>query len=168
MKKILIILILIAYCSIIFSQKSELPSVDLKTIDGKTFNSKNISNNGKPIIISFWATWCKPCVKELNAIADEYEDWQEETGVKLIAVSVDDTRSMSRVKPFVNGKGWEYEILLDPNGDFKRAMNVINVPHTFIIDGKGNIVWKHASYSDGDEEKLYELIEKLSKGESIK
>ncbi len=167
MKNILIILVLIAHCSIIFSQGNELPSVDLKTIDGKIFNSKNISNDGKPIIISFWATWCKPCVKELNAIADEYEDWQEETGVKLIAVSVDDTRSMSRVKPFVNGKGWEYEILLDPNGDFKRAMNIVNVPHTFIIDGKGNIVWKHASYSDGDEEKLYELVKKVSKGESI-
>ena len=164
---LIIIFTIITFFAIAQEKESKIPAVDIKDINGVAFNTKTINNDGKPIVVSFWATWCKPCVKELNAIADVYEEWQEETGVKLIAVSVDDSRSMSRVKPFVNGKGWEYEILLDPNGDFKRAMNVVNVPHTFLIDGKGNIVWKHASYSDGDEEELYELIEKLAKGEAI-
>ncbi|MCX7863140.1 MAG: TlpA family protein disulfide reductase [Bacteroidales bacterium] len=144
------------------AQTFTIPSVELKTIDGKKFNSSQISNNGKPIIIDFWATWCKPCIMELNAIAEKYSDWQKETGVVLYAISIDDAKSMNRVAPFVNAKGWEYEILLDPNSDFKRAMNVINVPHTFVLDGNGNVVYQHTTYAEGDENKIYEILKKLS------
>jgi len=153
----------------LFSQNNnfKIPSVEVKSIDGKKFNTKDISNNGKPIIIDFWATWCKPCVMELTAIADKYQDWQTETGVKVYAVSIDDTKSMNRVVPFVNGKGWDYTVLLDPNSDFKRAMNVINVPHVFIVDSIGNVVYQHTTFAEGDEEILYEKIKKLAKGEKI-
>lgn len=146
-----------------FSQNGNqtIPSVNIKTLDGKTVNTSTITNNGKPMVINFWATWCKPCVRELTNIADVYPDWVDETGVKLIAVSIDDSRSMSRVAPFVNGKGWEFEVYIDPNSDLKRAMNVPNVPHTFLIDGSGNIVWQHTSYAEGDEEELYERIQEL-------
>lgn len=144
-----------------------LPSVSVKTTDNKTFNTSLISNEGKPVIISFWALWCKPCMKELTAISEVYEDWQQETGVKLIAVSIDDSRSSANVLPTVNGKGWSFDILLDQNGDFKRAMNVNMIPHTFIINGKGEIVWQHTSFSEGSELKLIELIRKLNKGEDI-
>lgn len=149
------------------SQNSTVPAVDVKTLDGKTFNTSTISNNEKPIIISFWATWCKPCVKELSAIAENYSDWQNETGVKLFAVSIDDSKSMDRVGPYVNSKSWDYEILLDPNGDFKRAMNVVNVPHTFLIDGSGKIVYQHTTYADGDEKLIYEKVKKLAEGKSL-
>jgi cytochrome c biogenesis protein CcmG, thiol:disulfide interchange protein DsbE len=145
----------------------KLPSSNIKTIDGKPVNTGSFSNNEKPIIISFWATWCKPCVNELSAIADNYADWQKETGVKLIAVSIDDSRNASKVGPFVSGKNWEYEVYVDPNGDFKRAMNLNNVPHTFLVNGKGEIVWQHNSYSPGDEEKLYENIKKVIAGQEI-
>ena len=111
-----------------------LPSVDVKTLDGNVFNTKDIKNDGKPVIICFFATWCKPCMAELKNISDEYEDWQEETGVKIYAVSIDDTRSSSRVAPLVKGQGWDYEFLLDENSDFKRAMNVGDIPHTFVLD----------------------------------
>ena len=151
------------------SQTNEfkLPNVDVKTMDGKKFNTSEIKNDGKPIIISFWATWCKPCVMELSAIAEKYQDWQTETGVKLYAVSIDDSKSMNRVSPFVNGKGWDYIVLLDANSDFKRAINVINVPHTFLIDASGNVVYQHTTYAEGDEDLLYEKIKKLAKGEKI-
>lgn len=138
-----------------------LPSIKLKDLSGKMVDISQFKNDGKPIIINFWATWCKPCKAELNAIAEEYEDWQDETGVTLIAVSIDDARSTGRVEPYVNGQGWEYEILLDPNGDLKRAMNVNNVPHTFLLDGNGKIVWQHNNYAAGDEEELYKKVEAL-------
>lgn len=138
--------------------KYDLPSANVKTLDGKTVDTKTFSNDGKPIIISFWATWCKPCVLELNTIMDEYADWQEETGVKVIAISIDDARNTAKVPAFVNGKGWEYEVYLDPNGDFKRVMNVNTVPHTFVLNGDGQVVWSHNAYAPGDEEHLYEVV----------
>jgi len=164
MKQLILLLTLLFSFSISWSQ---IPSAEVKTLEGKTINTNTISNDGKPIVISFWATWCKPCVKELSAIDEVYADWVDETGVKLIAVSIDNARSMKRVAPYVNGKAWEYEILLDPNGEFKRAMNVVNVPHTFIIDGKGKIVYQHTTYATGDEEEVYEILVKLAAGEKI-
>ncbi|MCT4582367.1 MAG: TlpA family protein disulfide reductase [Flavobacteriales bacterium] len=160
MRTIITFLTMLIGLTSIVAQNKKLPAVKLKTIDGKTVNLATISNDGNPIVVNFWATWCKPCKTELNTIAEEYEDWQDETGVKIIAVSIDNSRSTGRVEPYVNGQGWEYEVLLDPNGELKRAMNVNNVPHTFLIDGKGNIVWDHNNYSAGDEEELYEQIKK--------
>lgn len=155
-----------------FSQEQKanlrkLPSVDLKTLEGETINTKDLKNNGNPIIISFWALWCKNCVKELNAINDVYDDWKDETGVKIIAVSIDNSRSSSKVLPFVESNDWDYEVLLDVNSDFKRAMNVITVPHTFILNGKGEIVWQHNSYVEGSEDEYLEIVKKIKAGEEI-
>lgn len=166
MNRISFFILLMAF-AITANAQDKLPAVNIKKVAGENFNTSEISNNGKPMVISFWATWCKPCVQELTAISELYDDWQEETGVKVIAVSTDDSRNSSRVQPFVNARKWDYEVYLDPNSDFKRAMNVNNIPHTFLVNGKGEIVWQHNSYSPGDELELYELIKKLSKGESI-
>ncbi len=164
MKKILLTFVAMTFAGCMFAQNAKLPeNVTIKTLDGQSVQSSVIQNDGKPMIISFWATWCKPCNRELNAIKEVYEEWQEETGVKLIAVSIDDARSASRVKPHVDGNSWEYEVYIDQNQDFKRAMNVVNVPHTFIVDGEGNIVWQHTSYVDGSEEEMIEVVKGLLK-----
>ena len=155
MKKLLFTINLLIISTLLIGQ---LPSVNIKDMEGNSVNFSKISNNGKPMIISFWATWCKPCKAELNTIAEEYDDWVDETGVKLVAVSIDDARSSSRVEPYVNAQGWEYLVLMDPNSDLRRAMGVNNVPHTFLVNGAGKIVWDHNNYSPGDEEELYEKL----------
>lgn len=171
MKKLVFALLtLTVFATGTFAQNSggtAIPSADVKTVDGKTVNTNTFSNDGKPMVISFWATWCKPCKKELDAIAENYDEWQKETGVKLIAISIDDSRSSGKVGTDVKSKGWEYEVYIDENQDFKRAMNVNNVPHTFVVDGNGKIVWQHNSYADGDEEHLLEVLKKVANGEKI-
>ena len=137
---------------------AELPSVQLKDIDGKRVDTAKLNNNGKPYIISFFATWCKPCLRELDAIREVYPDWQDETGVKLIAVSIDKAQDESKVKPLVNSKNYEYEVLLDPNNEFKHAMGVNMVPTVFVIDGNNNIIETRSSYTDGSEEHLIETV----------
>jgi peroxiredoxin len=166
MKSNLIILFW-CFCSLsIFSQTPEkgraVPSVTIKTLKGESFNTASIANDDKPFIISFWATWCKPCIEEMTNISEVYPVWQQETGVKIFAVSIDDARTTQRVAPFVNGKKWSYEFLLDPNSDFKRALNVNMPPHTFLVNGKGEIVWQHVGYIDGNEDELYEELKKLT------
>lgn len=169
MKKIIILssAIILFLSAFTKSDNGKLPSANLKKLDGSVINASSITNNGKPMIISFWATWCKPCKKELEAINEEYAELQKETGVKLIAISIDDARTGAKVVTDVKAKGWTYEVYLDENQDFKRAMNVNNVPHTFVIDGSGKTVYSHNSYAEGDEEKLYEIVRKLAKGEKI-
>ena len=156
MKKILMMAMMVVAAVALHAQ---VPNVQLKDINGKTVQTASLANNGgKPVIISFWATWCKPCLRELKAIHEVYADWQDETGVKMYIVSIDQAQDANKVKPLVDGFGWEYEVLLDPNGDFKRAMNVQNVPHVFVLDGKGKIVYNHTGYVDGGEEDIYEAL----------
>ncbi len=158
MKKILMMAMMVVAAVALHAQ---VPNVQLKDINGKTVQTASLANNGgKPVIISFWATWCKPCLRELKAIHEVYADWQDETSVKMYIVSIDQAQDANKVKPLVDGFGWEYEVLLDPNGDFKRAMNVQNVPHVFVINGKGKIVYNHAGYVDGGEEDIREALDK--------
>lgn len=154
---------LILFPLTLFAQPgNRMPSATVQSLEGRKVDAATFSNGGKPIIVNFWATWCAPCKKELSAIADVYDDWQARTGVKLIAVSIDDARSMARVAPYVNGQDWDYEVYLDPNGDLKRALNVNNVPHTFLIDGNGEIVWQHNNYVPGDEKELFRKVLEVS------
>lgn len=143
--------------------QDQLPNVNLSNLDQEIVNLQEVANSHDgPVIFSLWATWCVPCLKELEAISEVYEDWQDETNVKLIAISVDDSRTVKRVKPLINGKGWDYEILLDTNNDVKRALGAATVPLTILVkDGK--IVYRHSGYSPGAENELYEQVQEHAK-----
>jgi peroxiredoxin len=162
MKKTLVILFALFAGAIANAQVSSLPSATLKNLDGKDVQTADLTNDGKPMLICFWATWCSPCKKELNTYADYYEEWQKETGVKIYAVTIDDQRTVNSVKPYVNSVSWEYEILSDVNKTFSQAMGVNSPPHTFLLNGKGEIVWQHVGYTPGDEEEVHEQLLKLA------
>lgn len=166
MKRLIITFIAFTLLSASFGQESgkdkKLPGVQLKDMNGKAVNTAELSANG-PVIISFWATWCSPCKRELNTIHEVYQDWQEEFGVTLVAVSIDDEKTKNSVPVYVNGRAWEYVVLMDTNSDFRRAMGVNNVPHTFLVNKDGTIVYSHNNYAPGDEELLYQELMNLSK-----
>ena len=160
MKKLAIVL-----CSIItvglFGQTS-VPDIDVKDMEGNNVSFKSAIDTNKLTIVSFWATWCGPCIKELEAINEVYEEWQTEYNVDLIAVSIDDSRNSKKVKPKVLGLGWEYTVLLDENSDLARAMNVVNPPMLFVINQKGKVVYTHAGYSPGSEDELEDKLGELT------
>lgn len=143
------------------SDLQALPELTLKDVDGNNIFLPSYAAEGKITIISFWATWCKPCIKELKNVDALLEEWQEKYNVQLVAVSIDNARNTLKVKPTVAGNGWEFDILMDPNGDLQRAMNVTNPPVTFLVDQKGKIVYTHTGYLEGDEYDLEKEIQKL-------
>ena len=161
MKKLLLSTLLMLGFALTAS--AQLPAVTLKSIDGKTVKTDTLSNNGKPFIIDFFATWCKPCNRELSASGEVYEDWQAETGVKLYAVSIDKAQNANKVKPLVNQHGWPFEVLLDVNSDFRKSFGGEMIPFVIICDGDGKVVYKHNGYTEGAEQELIEKVRELIK-----
>lgn len=157
MKNTFVIIFLLIFSST-FSQQT-IPSITLNTLEGEKVDVSELSNSKDVKVFAFWATWCVPCINELDAISDIYEDWIDETNVEIIAVSTDDTRTKKRIKPLVNGKDWDYKILLDDNQELKRALNISLIPYVIVVK-EGEIVYKHSGYSPGAEEDLYEIIKK--------
>lgn len=153
--------LLVFAMSFTITAQENLPTSEIKTLDGKSTSLEKISKENDLIVVSLWATWCVPCKNELDAINDVYTDWQDETNVKLYAISVDDSRTVSRVKPLVNGKAWDFTILLDTNNDLKRELGASTVPLTLIIKN-GKIVYRHSGYTPGAEDELFEEIKKHS------
>jgi peroxiredoxin len=140
-----------------------LPDVKIENQEGKVISVRELVD-GTPMIISFWSTTCKPCIMELNAINDSFYEWLEEVDMKVVAISVDDSRTLSRARAMTQGQGWDdFVCLYDKNQDFKRAMNVSLTPHTFIVDGNGTIVYSHSGYTPGSEQELFDKIVALKK-----
>ena len=158
MKRLLLCLSIL----ISFASGAQVPSVTVEDVKGEAFNTKTLLKEGKPMIISFWSTSCKPCIRELDAIYDALPDWLEEADFRVVAVSTDDSRLLAKAKSFAEGRGWgeEYTLLFDKNQDFMRAMNVSVVPHVFVVDAKGKVIYSHTSYVPGNELELFEAIKK--------
>lgn len=155
------ILVLLTLINFIAYSQHQLPNVKLKNLKGELVNS-NLDFQRKDVlyVYSFWATWCAPCVQELDAINEVYGDWKQKLNLELIAVSVDDSRTEKRVKPMVNGKGWEYTVLLDTNQEFKRSLSIANVPYTVVVKNN-EIVYVQNGHSPGGESEFFEKLKSL-------
>lgn len=160
MKKIILFSFLFLNAWFSFAQK-QMPNVNLVNDNNQTVNVKNDFNEkDKLYVFAFWATWCAPCLNELDAINELYDTWKTELSMELVAVSIDDTRTQKRVKPLLNGKKWTYTILLDTNQDLKRALSIANVPYTIVVKNQ-KIVYIHNGYSQGAEIELYNKLKEL-------
>jgi peroxiredoxin len=161
MKKLLFLMLAVMVG--VGASAQSLPDVKIENQEGKVISTKSLAD-GTPMIISFWSTTCKPCIMELNAINDSFYEWLEEVDMKVVAISVDDSRTLSRARAMTQGQGWDdFVCLYDKNQDFKRAMNVSLTPHTFIVDGDGTIVYSHSGYTPGSEQELFKKIKALKK-----
>lgn len=159
-KSIIILILILSKLSGL--SQSKIPNLSVEDLKGKQVNLHDIIPNNEVVVLSFWATWCKPCINEQNAVNDNLPDWEEEAKFKYIAISVDDSRSVSRVKSMVKGKDWEFDVYIDSNQKLKRSLGITGIPHTIVIDKTGKIVWEHSSYKPGDEEEMFEIIKKYS------
>jgi len=139
-----------------------LPSIVLNDASGKPVNVGDYSKNEQVTVVSFWATWCVPCKKELNNISELYDDWKDKYNVKIVTVSIDDSRSSTKVKPYADSQRWQFDLLLDPNQDLKRELNIQTVPFTALLNKQGKIVYTHSGYVEGDELVLEDEIKKYA------
>ena len=162
MNKILFFILTLTFTAQLSAQKS-LPSVSIRTLEGKAIDSKAIPTEGKITVLSFWATWCAPCKKELDEITKSYAQWQKDYNVELVAISIDNAQGLPKVKPMVAQKNWKYRILSDVNSQLLNSLGGQSVPYTILLDKKGNIVDIHNGYKPGDEKELEHKIAELSK-----
>lgn len=158
------ILLLVFSSTLIMANNNPFPSINIKTLDGKTVNTHDFFKDGKITVVSFWATWCSPCKRELDLINEIYADWVEEYDMQLLAITIDDARGLTKVPSMVKSKGWEFTVLADTKQELQQALSFQTVPQTFLLNQKGEIVYAHSGYNPGDEieleEKMAELIKK--------
>ena len=161
LKSITFVLVSFLLFSSFDGMEKKMPSVDLKTLDGKVVNIDEYSNNGKVTVVSFWATWCTPCKRELDTYHELYEDWVEEFDIEIVAITIDNARQLAKVKPLVAQKGWEFTVLSDVKQELMKQMNFSYIPQTYILDKEGNIVFDHSGFAPGDEYEMEEILAKL-------
>lgn len=145
-----------------FAQKT-IPAVDLRTLDGRPANIGEYLDDDQPVILSFWASWCKPCHRELNAFHDLYGQWQERFGVQILAVTIDTRRQLARAKSIAATEGWEFVLLSDQDNRLKNALNVQAIPQTYLINKAGEIIYESNGYVPGAERQLEQKLMEISK-----
>ncbi len=163
MKVKVLLLVFSVFALVAFKSDKKIPSINIKDLNGKVINTDDFVNNGKITVLSFWATYCVPCQRELDIYNEVYEDWVENYDLEIVAITVDNARQLAKVKPLVAQKQWPFTILSDVNSDLMKAMNFSFIPQTFILDQKGNIVFDHTGFKPGDEYEMEEIFEKLTK-----
>lgn len=159
-KKYLLSVVVCLYAAAALAQ-TRLPVAQVENLKGETVSTSSVLDDGVPVVITFWSTVCKPCLQELDAFAEHWDEWQSQARFKIVAVSTDDTRSTAKVRAFVTANEWPFTVLLDKNQDFKRTLNVNAIPHLFITDAKGNLVYSRIGYNPGSEANILKVLKGL-------
>ena len=139
--------------------QTTLPTdVTLKTLEGTEFSSADLARADGATIVALWATWCAPCKKELDVYNEYYETWKEEYGAELYAVSIDRPRAIRKIPGMVEAKGWSFPVLTDETSGMLSALQIRSIPQIYIIGADGEVLYEHAGYSPGDEEKVRKVL----------
>lgn len=163
MKRFKLLAIVPAFLFTVLSANAQIPAADVENSKGEIISTSSLVDGKTPMIISFWSTTCKPCIRELDAINELLPDWLEEADFRVVAVSTDDARFSTKARSLVQGHGWyDFTVIYDKNQAFMRAMNVTLTPQVFIADANGKIVYSHTGYTPGSEIELFEKIKELS------
>lgn len=160
-----LIFILLATISFSFTPAGttkKLPDITITDLQGKPVRIQEYAKQSKITILSFWATWCSPCKRELDAIGELYPDWTEAYDVRLVAITIDNARALTQVKPLIEEKGWEFDVLVDSKQELQQALNFQAIPQTFVVDAEGNVLYQHEGYTPGDEYELEKIIKELA------
>lgn len=140
----------------------DLPNTPIKELNGSSVPFNQVFEKGKVTLVSFWATWCVPCKKEIKMVREKMPDWKTQVDFNYMTISVDDSRATAQVKSFAKSQGWDFPYYQDPNSDLKRSLNFQNVPFTIIVDKNGKIAHMQSGYEAGGEEVLFNKIKELA------
>ena len=161
MKKLALCLFLVLASLTLRGQ--QIPSVSLQDGAGKAVSTTSLIDHKTPFVVSIWMTTCKPCLKELDTLAEELPDWDAAFPLRIYAVSMDDSRSVKRAVAMAQGRDWDgITALFDVNADLRRALNVSSVPQVFVYDKDGKLFWTHIGYRPGDEQELLSQVRKCA------
>ena len=141
----------------------ELPDTQIKDVNtGKKINFNETVTKGKVTVISFWATWCVPCKKEIKNISLKLPNWKKDVDFNYMTVSMDESKSEGLVRSYAKSQGWQFPFYMDPNSDLKRSLNFQNIPYLIIIDKNGKVVFSHSGYEEGGEEEVFAKVKEYA------
>lgn len=139
-------------CACLAGKETKAPDFTLANLEGKDVTLSDLLAEG-PVIVDFWATWCKPCIKGFPGLQELFEKYKDR-GLKVVAVSVDSPKSRSRVGPFIKSKKYSFEVLLDTQGRVAKKYNAVTIPRAVLISPDGEIACATVGYRPSNHEQM--------------
>jgi cytochrome c biogenesis protein CcmG/thiol:disulfide interchange protein DsbE len=154
---------IIFLCSVVEAQSS-LPTAQIKTLRGAIIPFSSAIQKDSLILVCFWSTTSDMSIDELNAINSKFEKWKEGLSFKLMAVAVDEGKTVSRVRGMVNANDWKFDVYIDINGELRNALKSSNLPQAIIIKNN-KVIYQQSGYEQGTEDYLYKRMRAIAAGQ---